>query len=73
MSVHNHTVDIDAATRLPKVDVARKTSSKWEPWAPRLSDEHDIEPDGIPLAVQDIFIDGVVAHLAYRKTATDVE
>ncbi|KAJ7268349.1 hypothetical protein C8J57DRAFT_1324944 [Mycena rebaudengoi] len=58
MSVHNHTVDIDAATRLPKVDVARKTSSKWEPWAPRLSDEHDIEPDGLPLGVQDIFIDG---------------
>ncbi|KAJ7239079.1 hypothetical protein C8J57DRAFT_1246122 [Mycena rebaudengoi] len=68
MSVHNHTVDIDAATRLPKVDVAKKTSSKWEPWAPRLYDEHDIRPAGTPLSVEDIFIDGVVARLAYRKT-----
>ncbi|KAJ6529922.1 hypothetical protein DFH09DRAFT_1184896 [Mycena vulgaris] len=68
MSVYNHTVDIDATTRLPKVDVAKKTSSKWEPWAPRLSDEHDVEPDGSPLAVQDIFIDGLVVHLAHRET-----
>ncbi|KAJ7214291.1 hypothetical protein C8J57DRAFT_1397298 [Mycena rebaudengoi] len=69
MSVHNHTVDIDTATRLPKVDVARKTSSKWEPWAPRLYDEHDIKPDGIPLAVQDIFIDGWTLTYYYAQAA----
>ncbi|KAJ7208408.1 hypothetical protein C8J57DRAFT_1402870 [Mycena rebaudengoi] len=69
MSVHNHTVDIDAATRLPKVDVAKKTSSKWEPWAPRLYDEHDIRPAGTPLSVEDIFIDGWALIYYYALSA----